>query len=650
MEYGILEARETRIMAHYRFLSFYLLLILLPSLDSLPLISPLAQPLLKASYKELAEIDHEDPKTPILLESFTNSHAGSQKAHSRNGKSIFQIPKGRFNNFFATQSQSRTLKKKALASWEVCYSISQKIEKSNLPEAEVQELAKAVLSYGPQFILDRHDSQKVTESLISTINLFSRSLQMDFLNPAERIWSFEVLSVLRSRIPKKITFTIPDIWTVDDLGRDRVDFLLFFLQDKDLGKATQEMWSKSPPKLETSEQVIQEAIQRESIVRLINQQIGKSSGDPSTEFKTLYLAFINLKTPIDSTKASTLMRLIESHLEYPKTQQEYQFDEEANTVRMLFHLQEYHYQSYFNFMVLTDTRQDLRRKILQNDISFQLEEKLPQSVIGILKELEITKYLNTHQISKILEIIKQEEMSIAQLGRFFRVINLVVKSNFSIWRVFNHQLDGYSLMIPKLSKMLKSYRSGRMNPEGDAWEILESLIFVKNEDLLAKEFRDNLAKGLVIRGVLSESDTVEQYLPGESKQDMVDRMLYGIFKKRLDTEKYKHRPNTRNILVEYILHLISFKNSDKFLYSSLRSLANLSWLVPQNPALRMLSQEVSVFVERRSWDTNGRMDEFRTALQKLEEAVYMTIYQTETRWNEVLTGQGKERERVTTTG
>lgn len=108
---------------------------------------------------------------------------------------------------------------------------------------------------------------------------------------------------------------------------------------------------------------------------------------------------------------------------------------------------------------------------------------------------------------------------------------------------------------------------------------------------------------------------------------MVDRVLYGIFKKMLNDETYMHHPNTRNILEEYILYLISFKNDDNFLHPHLRSLEEMSRMFPGrlNPDFRMLSQEVSRFVDKRSWDTNGQMDEFRTALRKLEEDIYMRM-------------------------
>ncbi|EGG03401.1 uncharacterized protein MELLADRAFT_109206 [Melampsora larici-populina 98AG31] len=272
------------------------------------------------------------------------------------------------------------------------------------------------------------------------------------------------------------------------------------------------MWLKFPSREETSQYIIQEAIQRESIVHLVKGELlmAKTPNLPSAEFQRLYLAFINLKTPIDSKKASSLMNLIMKHLSHPKTPEMGAFDEDANTVRLLLHLEEYHQESYLQSKALIKT-QKVQEKILQSDISFQLSDsRLSSRVKRLLNELQNTKFINEQHIFTIFQILKQEKMSGPQLGRFFRALNLVFNGNKVMYQHFDHQLNEYPEIVSKLLKML-----------------------IKHEYRAAKKYRSSLVEALISKGVLSESDTAEdsENLRGSFKQPLLTSMLYVIFKK-----------------------------------------------------------------------------------------------------------------------
>ncbi|EGF99230.1 uncharacterized protein MELLADRAFT_112903 [Melampsora larici-populina 98AG31] len=423
---------------------------------------PLYEPLLNTPYKRLPQADPNDPETFLLEESFTDFQLAKQKANTQNGKSIVKTG---FTPIFSTQTQ--TPDSRHGTGWEVWYEISQKAKSSASPE--VKEMAEAIAAYGTQFDIHGILPQDQTKHITSTINLFYMFLQSDSLNTAERIWSVGVLSHLKSQIPELREFAIPRSWTAKDLGRLRGQYLEYFLQDKDLETVAQKMWSESPPKLETTNPVIQEAIRRESIVHLIKEQMAKAPLKPSPEFGALYLAFINLETPMDSKKASSLMKLLFDHLE--KTTGPWNlFDEEDNTTRMILHLEEYNVESYLQFKELARTNR-FREKILEGDTSFQLaEEGLSPSFRFLLEDFRKTKTANEHQIPKIFDILKDEHMSVSRLGRFFRVLNLVFMGNGGMYNAFKLQLERYSNpeVISEVSRTLSlQAESLKHNPDTD---------------------------------------------------------------------------------------------------------------------------------------------------------------------------------------
>ncbi|EGG03507.1 uncharacterized protein MELLADRAFT_109270 [Melampsora larici-populina 98AG31] len=504
---------RTRRMTRNYYLSFCLILMLLPLLESLPY----NEPLLNLSYKKLAELDNDNPEALLLGTSFTDFQEGKQRANQGRLWSILDTTKSALKEFF--NPQSKTPGNKALTSWEVCYGISAKaIGSSDSPT--VKDMANAVLELGPRFHLHQYNPQVDLEHVKSTLKLHYNSLESDALSTAERIWSVGVLSYLRSRIPKDRHSAIPLVWTANDLIRPRGDFLLFFLQDEDLGKIAEEMWAESPFKSEPFEHIIQEVIQRESIVHHIKDQIGTAPDPPSKDFQTLYLAFINLETPIDSEKASSLMILIKNHLEHLNRKKRNHFDEEANTIRILLHLEEHHYDSSVEFRRLTKSPTILA-KVLQSDISFQIAGTLPPRLSSFLRELLNTNTVNIHHITQVLEILKHEQISTPQLGRLFRVLNLVFKRDRAMYRVFSIRLDEYTELIPKLSEMLLKYRHGRMKTQGFAWGTVEYFVLNKNTDQLAEKYR-NLPRNALVSN--SERETARDFKNsrGLSRERVVD--------------------------------------------------------------------------------------------------------------------------------
>ncbi|EGG10853.1 uncharacterized protein MELLADRAFT_59782 [Melampsora larici-populina 98AG31] len=545
----------------------------------------LDEPLLaKSAVTKLYQTDGEDLEIG-WVDSFTDRQSGKNSANRGNSNSILDITKGKFGGLFkATRTQ--TPQSKVSISWEVCYDIAQRISDTSKP-VEVQNMAAAVLSIGRHFDLDQYDAQAV----ISTITLHSLSLQGDSLNTAERIWSVGVLVYLRAQLSEEyrnsLQAAIPAVWTAKDLGRPRGQFLLFFLQDKDLGKAAQEMWSELPPKVETSE--------------------------------------------YGSEKASSLMKLILNCLKQPKTPKRDGFDEETNMVRLLLHLEEYHYGSYLHFTQSVKSAR-VQEKILESDISFQLaDETLAPPFKRILKEFENLQIINEDQIPKILEILKLEQISIPQLSRLFRALNWVFNRQIAMYDYFQVRLDDYFEMVPRLFEMLTTRRFGRLDPRSFSWDSLEFLIYSDNEDHVAKQYRNALAKVLVAKSVLSENDIApdSEHLRGLSKKEILTRMLFGIFKRVSAAKTFEHSDKvTEAILTEYTLHLIVSKMGQRTLYHRLLTFKHDPERLPtrQTVAFTMLSEQIFEFVKHHSWNDDNQFDAFQAALIDLEwQLIYVDI-------------------------
>ncbi|KAH9815894.1 hypothetical protein DFH28DRAFT_1107343 [Melampsora americana] len=625
-------------MSRSHFLPFYLILALLPSLSFSILNKPF---LAKSSYLELERSHGEGLDDYLLVEHVPDLQLGQQKPNRGSLKSFFGFTKltEKLPQLLKTQTRIKNPENNVLISWEVCYDIAEKVAKSSKsPEVkatEMQNIAKAVLQLGPHFDLhqDRFDTVEI-KKLISIINLLSLSLENDSSNTAERIWAFGALSFLRSRLPEEdrnsAHSAIPAFWTAVDFGRPREQFLLFFLQDKDLGKVAQEMWSEVPSKLETSEYVIQEVIQRESIVNLIMKQMRMARHRPSAKFQSLYLEFINLKPPISYEEAVSLMKSVINHLEHPNIPTD-GFDEEENTVRLLLHLEEYHPASY---------RQFNRRSIESREASKVL-----------LTQLRDPKIINGPLITKILNTLQQEQMSSAQLGRLFRALNFVVNRDRSMYTYFHNRLYDYSEMVPKLFEMLKQRRYGQADPASFPRDSLEYLIYIEDVGRIAKQYRKDLASLLVSKGVLTRSDTTADLakLVGFSKQKILEKTLYEIFKKVSEAKTFEHNDKeTEVILAEYILHLISFKTDDMALYRHLAAYKKDPHKLPasQTQAFQMLSEEIFRFFENTSWDHHQSFDEFKVALEQLQIRIPYMNYMAQdfrTGWDKALgkrIGQG----------
>ncbi|EGG10854.1 uncharacterized protein MELLADRAFT_102595 [Melampsora larici-populina 98AG31] len=605
-------------MTHLYFLSFYLIWLLFPLLDCSPFDIPL---LAKPSVKKLDEIYGDDLKTPLLKDSSTAFQVDRQKPNRGNVKSILKFTKGGITNLVKTRTRTRIPQSQVLLSWDASYAIAQKADKPS-EVSEVQAMVKTILDLGPQ--CNAVDINK----LISRINLHSLSLEDDSLRPAERLWFVGVLSFLRSRLPeedqKAAHSAIPDRWTAADLGRPREQFLRFFLKGTHLRMAVQDMWSEVPSKLETSEYVIQEAMQRESIVHLIRKQIrmANAANRPSAEFQRLYLAFINLDTPIESNKAFDLVASIMKHLDQPKPTEKDGFDEESNTVRLLLHLEEYHEQSYRQLHSWFKLR-NFEEKIFESDVRFQLaDETLAPRFKRLLKGFENPKTINEPQIINVLETLKHEQISDPQVGRLFRALDFVFNS-YERGNHFRLLLDEYPQIVPRLFEMLSKRRYGRLNPRWFLHDTLEHLIYMANEDRIAKEYRNELANHLVSRGVLSKDEIVQdsEHLPRADKDPILTSMLFGIFKQVSGLNKFmRNDKDTNSILVEYILHLMIFKIDRNGLSRLVLSYKNDPERVPDyhTENFILLYKEIAQFLITKSWDVDDAFNKFAPELQKLQ--------------------------------
>ncbi|KAH9811235.1 hypothetical protein DFH28DRAFT_982616 [Melampsora americana] len=557
-------------MAQTSTLILYLVAIAIPSIYCIPMYTPL----LDSSCKGLEKFDKEVSKPFLPKDSLQHLQGGKSTANIGGVGSSLETAKGALQNSLTPQSS--TPENLSSASWEVCYVVAQKaLQSSRSPD--VKAMAKAVIHLGLQFNLHQYDPKVKMDLIIPVINLFHLSLEGGSLSKAEMIWSVGVLSFLGSQIPAGGITAIPKVWQAKYLGSPRGHFLLFFLQDKDLGKAIQEMWLHSDQ--EPSEKIIQEAIQRESIVHHIQRQLGVAPVRPSTSFQAIYLAFINLKTPIDSEKALSLIGLIVKHLDIKNIKNIKKatgFDEEKITIQLLLHLEEYNYESSLRFKELIEIKR-LRIKILLRDTSLQLQEELPPDFSEILKHFENTAKVSVPKLEKTLQVlVEEEQISIPQAGRFLRVINLLSKSNSELHTWLNNLLDQNPHMVSRLYKKLLNYCHGQMDPNWFDFEGFEYLIISKYEDQVAEKYRDDLADVLISKGILSKATPVRfaPTLISHGKGYTVTTILHEICKRMLDLKARSHANQEHNVdyvLAEYILHLISFKNNDKKLYRSLRN-------------------------------------------------------------------------------
>ncbi|KAH9824952.1 hypothetical protein DFH28DRAFT_1215910 [Melampsora americana] len=434
--------RQAKKMASSYFVLLFLVMKILPSFYCKPLHKfPWADPC-----QTLATIDEEHPK-PFLSEyPADNFGPGIGRSNHEYGKAIPEATTG-----------SPTL---TPDDWKFFHDISGKVLGS-YKSPELRELAYAVSKLGPQ--LDLHPTS---------------------LNTAEKVWSIGVFSYLRSQIPKYANRAIPAIWRVEDLSRPRAEFLLFLLKDQDLSKFAQELWSKFPSEIEQSH----------------HEEIKKTSSRPSKSFKRIYLAFINLKTPIDSEEAMSLMALIKDHLDYPmRPRKENGFHEEANT--------------------------------------------------------------------QILEILSHENLSVSQLGRFFRALNSLFKRIPGTYERFELLMSSYPEVTPKISKMLLKYRHGRMDSDWFSKRNLEYLIFS------TQQYIRDLREVLVSKNVLPswQIGSGFEYSHKPLDEQIVTSMLYWALKTMSKGKSVSGQEHTDTdyLLVEYILHLIALKHDDKKLYRHL---------------------------------------------------------------------------------
>lgn len=507
--------------------------------------------------------------------------------------------------------------------WPRYYGISaEALQSFSVPEAG--KLAKAVLGLGPDFSHHRNHPELSEEKIKSICDLARLVLKKDSLMASERMWAFGIFSYLRQQIPADKNQSIPTIWQEKDMRRPREEFLSFFLRDVNVEKLLQEMWSGFPSQVEPGSRVIQEAIQRESTIHLIKNEM--KAHHPKTDFQKILLDFMNLKTPINSEKAASLFRTIGRHLIQQIQQKEISsdFDEIKNRIRLMLHLEEYDDTSSAIFQTLMKDRRPWWQIIFQTDIGFQLEDKslLPEFK-KILNDFANTVELNESQLSTVLGILHHQPTSSSQLARFFRVVNLVLQESSGIYESLNLTLNQYPEMISNLSEFSLKHGLGNVSPHWHSRD-LRYFIFRKQEDQMASIFRDRLARNLIHQGVLSQDETgwglkeMEWNFCGSRKKS-VTQTLHIIFKKILDmpgkTGKNPH-------LMEYILYLISLKNNDAMLYRHL--------LMKETLVFKKLVVKVSKFSQDPSWNEKSTLDEFETALDGLEKVLMHVATATET--------------------
>ncbi|KAH9824954.1 hypothetical protein DFH28DRAFT_1102584 [Melampsora americana] len=554
---------------------------------------------------------HESSLEKCCLKGYEEQKSGAISAY----ESSINNRKGKLHILWDALIQKKTPQTKTSLAWSRYRGIAEEaLHSFSVPEAK--RLAKAVLELGPKFSHHHHHPQLFEKKIKSIINLTHLVLQIDPLMEAERIWALGILLYLRRQIPADKDNIIPIIWEAKDMNRSREEFLSFLLKDVNVERLVREMWSGFPFQVETGDRDIQEAIQRDSTIHLIKNQMKVMSHHPSTKFQSHLLDFVNLGTPINSEKASSLFQSIWHHLNEKRkpTEMLTNFDEGKNTIRLLLHLEEYHDTTSDMFQISMQESKSWWDMNFHTDIVFQLQdEKLLPEFKTILRDFTKTLEMDRSQLDKVLEVLNHQPTSSSQLARFFRVVNLVLKRNPGIYETLDHALNQHPEMISDLSEMSLKHGIGNINPHWAGSMDLRYFIFRKQEDQMASLDREKLARILIHQGILSEDETgrgleeMKWNFCG-SRKKTVTQTLQTIFKRILDDPAdMSKRPE----LMKYILYLISLKNDDAKLYRHL--------LVRGSPVVAKLVDEVVKFSEDPSWNKDGTLPDFETALHGLEK-------------------------------
>ncbi|EGG03506.1 uncharacterized protein MELLADRAFT_65575 [Melampsora larici-populina 98AG31] len=591
------------------YLSRYLLFLIFPSVSSPPLELALQWTNQKGAILENGV--YESSLEKYSLDTYEEGEIGVLSTY---GSSVIK----RLHTFWESLIQKMSPQPETSMAWPRYYHIaSEALQSFSVPEAK--KLARTVLALGPEFSHYRNHPELSEEKIRLIINLTRHVLQNDSLMAAERIWAFGIFLHLKRQIKADKIEPIPTIWEEKGMNRPREEYLSFFLKGKDVEELVQEMWSGFPSQVEPGDRVIQEAIQRESSIHLIKNQEKAVSHQPSTQLQTLLLDFMNLETPISSDKASILLERIWRQLDERVKQKEIlsALDETKNLVRLLMHLEEYNHASSVKFersmKELLMTNEKLWDTIFHTDIVLQLEdERLLPEFKTILRDFTNTVGMDRQQLFKVLGVLHHQPVSSSQLARFFRVVNLVFRRNPGVYDMLDLALNQHPEMISALSEMTLRYGHGNVNPHWPGSDDLRYLIFRKQEDQMASDLRNRLAKILIHQGILSEVETGRRLEEMKwdfcgSRKKSVTRTLYTIFNKILTNPDFERDSD----LMEYILYLISLKNDDAKLY---RHLIN-----KESGVFERLLKAVSKFSQAPSWNKQGTLDEFEIALKRLEK-------------------------------
>ncbi|KAH9824955.1 hypothetical protein DFH28DRAFT_942339 [Melampsora americana] len=411
--------------------------------------------------------------------------------------------------------------------------------------------------------LRNHRSLELGMRRSDDVLITHRILETARLKDNHRLWALGVLLCLkrRSTTQEDSSPLIMKDWKIFHLDNRRVgDFELFLLKDHNLCRILSRQ--------EVSDNVIKEALDRAKNKDLINKTRHR-------EFQKLLVSFMNLKTPIDDTRANVLMEKIKKILH--NTKRFLGTPSEKFAIRILLHMEEYHFNSMIQFRELI-TNPKICTLILTKDVEFQLEDTdLSPILKKVLKSLMNNETLKSESIHMALEAMADEKYSLLHRARVTRVLNLMTKHDDDVYNLINAELNHSHSMISSLSNMFSELSHGNMHPEGLRKNDIQALVLQKECVMLTDARLSKLELDLLSEEFLYMNDI--EYLFEEFRListgssatgliPLIKKLLVKLMRYRSDSTDPKLYESKCNA-IEFISHLILLIKYDIRLYRNL---------------------------------------------------------------------------------
>ncbi|EGG03505.1 uncharacterized protein MELLADRAFT_109272 [Melampsora larici-populina 98AG31] len=498
------------------------------------------------------------PMSPMF--NYFGKYLSRDHAPSRN---LLQMASIEDSEAFSDESSVESVRDE---DWKTYYNFVKSKDFHHHENSDFRVLIAHVHQIGPVFI--EHHTKHDQETL-DVVRIIRQILETSVLKETHKLWALGVLSYLKKWISTEKDSSLVKEWKIEDLiSRHMGDFELFLLKDHDLAGAVQEILpiESTPQKL--SDHVIKEVLNRASIVNSIKKAMTLGDRHRNPGFEKCLVSFMNLKTPIDDSRAKRLMKKMETMLDRTKS-----FfstpPEEIFIIRMTLHMEEHHFNSMIEFKELINDPKICTR-ILRKDLEFQLQDPdLSRILRKVLESLMNDEILKSKSIHMALEAMTDKRHSMLHRARLTRVLNLMAKHDDEVYGLVNKELN-HPHSITNLSSMFLELSHGRMYPDKIQKNDLQYLVFQKEHKIFMEKRLATLEENLLTMKFL-ELDVIFEVLKEFSANPKGPRtagltpIIKQLLIKLLSYRSNITDPNLHKIkldAIEYILHLILLEKDD----------------------------------------------------------------------------------------